>query len=297
MNKDIVFSIEKLARAIRQPRRLGALLLDAACSRLLSPLSHRWRAGNVAMFHVGRCGSTVLGDLLHQHPDIYWNGEIYQRLIDKHSGLPPRSHPAASASELDAFLAEQMGRGYRCFYGFEVTCEHLRHLQLEIPDCIEYLLKHRITHFIILERKNYLKSIVSKIIAQRSNNWHISIDASPSLCTLNLDIDNVQLGPTSCNLVSAISLYHDFYATLATALKPCAVLHITYEIDIMENPKHAYALTCEFLGLPDHSACVHFNQTTPFELAEVISNFQDVRSALNGSGFEWMAEPAHSGDV
>ena len=30
------------------------------------------------MFHPGRCGSTVLGNLLNQHPSIEWDGEIYE---------------------------------------------------------------------------------------------------------------------------------------------------------------------------------------------------------------------------
>ena len=33
---------------------------------------------NIAMFHAGRSGSTVLGDLLNQNPQIFWDSEIFQ---------------------------------------------------------------------------------------------------------------------------------------------------------------------------------------------------------------------------
>lgn len=45
-----------------------------ALKYMASPL----RSGNIVMFHIGRSGSTVLGDLLDQHSSVYWDGEIYQ---------------------------------------------------------------------------------------------------------------------------------------------------------------------------------------------------------------------------
>ena len=40
------------------------------------------RVTNFVMLHSGRCGSTVAGDLLAQHPEIAWRGEIFERYKD-----------------------------------------------------------------------------------------------------------------------------------------------------------------------------------------------------------------------
>jgi len=32
----------------------------------------------VAMFHIGRSGSSVLADMLNQYPNVHWDGEIYE---------------------------------------------------------------------------------------------------------------------------------------------------------------------------------------------------------------------------
>src|SRR5688572_28775150 len=41
----------------------------------------RKRVGNIAMLHAGRCGSSVLADLLNQHPDIRWGGEPFENML------------------------------------------------------------------------------------------------------------------------------------------------------------------------------------------------------------------------
>ncbi len=30
------------------------------------------------MLHFGRCGSTVLATMLSQHPDVTWDGELFE---------------------------------------------------------------------------------------------------------------------------------------------------------------------------------------------------------------------------
>ena len=38
---------------------------------------------NIMMLHNGRCGSTVVGDLLAQNPNIHWASELYEPIIAK----------------------------------------------------------------------------------------------------------------------------------------------------------------------------------------------------------------------
>ena len=38
---------------------------------------------NIMMLHHGRCGSTVVGNLLAQNPNIHWASELYQPMFAK----------------------------------------------------------------------------------------------------------------------------------------------------------------------------------------------------------------------
>lgn len=44
-------------------------------SRTMGPFTKPIRKTNVAMFHIGRCGSTAVGILLNQHPKIRWGAK------------------------------------------------------------------------------------------------------------------------------------------------------------------------------------------------------------------------------
>ena len=53
-------------------------------SRTMGLFTKPIRRTNVAMFHIGRCGSTAVGILLNQHPKIRWGGEIFASLKRKY---------------------------------------------------------------------------------------------------------------------------------------------------------------------------------------------------------------------
>ena len=47
----------------------------------INPVLSNFSKGKIAMFHIGRSGSTVVANLLNNHPKILWDGEIYHKLI------------------------------------------------------------------------------------------------------------------------------------------------------------------------------------------------------------------------
>jgi hypothetical protein len=66
---------------MRNPKVLMPVLRSAFSHRIADPALSHWRVGGVAMIHTGRCGCTVLSDLLDQHPDMSRDGETYGRVI------------------------------------------------------------------------------------------------------------------------------------------------------------------------------------------------------------------------
>jgi len=49
--------------------------------RIFSDPINRIPKRKIAMLHLGRCGSTVLGNLLSQHAALYWGEEIYSSIF------------------------------------------------------------------------------------------------------------------------------------------------------------------------------------------------------------------------
>ncbi len=77
-------SYKRIFSSLKNPRSFGwktVRFYKHWCREIsaptIVPIISKELKGCVAMFHVGRSGSTVLGDLLDQHPDIFWDSEIY----------------------------------------------------------------------------------------------------------------------------------------------------------------------------------------------------------------------------
>ena len=69
-------------------------LIKRALSHVLNP----FRPGNILIIHIGRCGSTVLGKMLNEHPMIYWASELYEPIFgtwrDQNMGIETIEDPA-----------------------------------------------------------------------------------------------------------------------------------------------------------------------------------------------------------
>lgn len=142
--------LSRFLPALRDPRRLTGKLKTRLQTLVLGPLLCRFRRGNIVMFHIGRSGSTVLGDLLRQHPQVFWDSEIYQRLLrdrDKNGTLYPSS---ASPGDAPEYLRARMPRAGKRFYGFEVKFFHLRRLNVQLSHYVGSLRCLGFTHFVIL---------------------------------------------------------------------------------------------------------------------------------------------------
>lgn len=145
---------------VRSMRRL-ARTYDQATGWLTSP----WRLGSVAMFHVERCGSTVLGNLLNQHPKICWDNEIVlKHYINQNCDLKP--------FDTKKFFRRQMLVAGRRFYGFEIKIHKKQQLAIwhkTHSELLEELIEIGINKFIILERKNYLRRMISQIVGSQTS--------------------------------------------------------------------------------------------------------------------------------
>lgn len=255
---------------------------------VLGPVLSPFRKGNIVMFHIGRSGSTVLGDILNQHSKIFWDSEIYERL------LPQWTTKVSEVGNLDLpedplqFLHRRMRQAGHRFYGFEVKFFQLKLLNCNLSDYINHLQKLGVNYFIILERKNYLRTIVSSVIAHRTLLLHQSKHERPKLHQVKLDIDNIQIDRNYQPLINCLWDYHENFQKLDKLLSGRKVLNLSYEDDVMESPLSGYERVCSFIGVESRKVSIRFSKTNPFKLREMIANFEEVERTLSGTLFEWM---------
>lgn len=271
----------------RNPRRATARLRSILDARLLGVFLSRPRRGNIALFHIGRSGSTVLGDLLDQHPCIFWDQEIYRSLEDKAPRLTEGRSPELSGKALE-ILRLRMNRVRKEFYGFEAKFFQLKLTETKLPDYIEGLKHLGITHFIVLERKNYLRKLVSSLVSRSKKKSHQSASKQAKLTTLYIDVNKVCIDKDAKPLLAYFNEWHQNFETLRRALVKDNVLYLTYEADILPDPTIAYERTCAFLGIAPRRVAVRYGKTNPFRLSQIITNFNAVKQRLSGTPFEWM---------
>jgi hypothetical protein len=186
------------------------------------------------------------------------------------------------------FLHTQMSRAARKIYGFEVKFFHLRFIGSNLPDYIAFLQKERFSHFIVLERKNYLRKVVSSVIAHQKLQYHLSSQERSVLTRVELEVDNIRIDQEAKPLLAYLQNYAENFCQLQKLLKHQNTLYLTYEADIAEDPWIGYQRICNFLHVPCQPVQVRYGKTNPFRLTEIITNFADVERHLENTPFKWM---------
>lgn len=249
------------------------------------------RQKNVAMFHTGRCGSTVLAMMMNAHTDICWGNEIFHRYMNnqKDSTLDSKSFVRR---EIEWSSSSSISK----IYGFETKYlpeQHLspRCVDMELSEYIDLLYGFQVHKFIILHRRNYLRHLVSGEVGRKKKSWHV-VNKSVMPTSINIDISSVTIGRREVNtpLLEAFHFRDEQYNKLKKLLSAKDVLLLSYEDDILTDPRIAYEKICDFFGVQSQKPDVRLSRTNPFTLQEMIENFEDVEMVLSGTKYEWMLE-------
>lgn len=231
----------------------------------------------VAMFHPGRCGSTVVGNLLGQNPRIFWDSELFDPTVRK---IP---------KDAFAYLRRRIERSRRPIYGFETKLYHPEQLGYDTALYLELLEGQGFEKFIYLTRRNVLRLLVSAWMAMaKGEAYHVAAGAKSSLKRIHLDPQAALLGGTVATLVEHLRASAAQIADARRLLTGREVLDLAYEDDIADDPHRAYRRICDFLGVTPEPVEVRYGRTTPFPLSDVIENFDEVEAALSGTEFECM---------
>lgn len=250
-------------------------------------LNTYFRKQHVAMFHSGRCGSSVIAMMLNNHSDIYWGGEVFNNYMhaEKEKGLERKKFVKQT---LDWNRSATISK----IYGFEtkyLSSLHLseRCIDMSFSDYLKCLNELQFTKFIVLHRKNYLRRVVSGEVGRKTKSWHTTKDMSQPT-KIKIDLSSIKTGERYIPLLESFHHVDKNFRTLKKNLTGSDALFLTYEEDILEDPTVAYNKICDFLCLHGDSPDIPLGRTNPFSYEEMIENFDEIVEVLTNTEYEWM---------
>lgn len=239
-------------------------------------------------FHVGRCGSTVLGDLLDQHSQVEWDGEIF------HGDGRLQEHLARYGTDDPMDIIDvRRGLSKGDVYALEVKplwATQLGNINIPLDRFVGALQDGPATDFLILERKNYLRRLLSVVTGRERGVWHHRPDDEPEKIRVELPMDCVREGAEVRTVREWFELYDDVYGYLCDHLPGADTLRLTFEEDIRSDPTVAYRRVCEFLDLEVQQTKIRYDRTNTWPLEDMLDNYSTVASELDDTPWEWMLE-------
>ncbi|MBN1851688.1 MAG: hypothetical protein JW829_03160 [Pirellulales bacterium] len=257
---------------------------------MFGPLCARLRPANVAMFHVGRSGSTVLGNLIDQHSKVFWDSEVFLKYLERRQRRGLTLGETAAASDAEKLLRSRMRLAGGIIYGCEIKFFHLHLLNLEVSAFVDKLEDFGFSHFVVLRRRNLLRVVVSSVVAHHRSQFHSRLGERAVLTQICLNVDSVSIDNDQKPLLAFLEDYQASFDALDQRLSGLHSLILTYEEDVLKDPMVAYGRLCQFLALQEQKPIVRFGRTTPFALRDILSNFSEVEARLRDTPFEWMTK-------
>ncbi|WP_299681749.1 hypothetical protein [uncultured Roseobacter sp.] len=248
----------------------------------------RNRPGVVLMLHVGRCGSTVLANLLAQNDQVHWDGKLPRKALQLYGeGVRDIDHTR--------WIAEQFAISGDRFYGFEFKILADQYPSIFGTSTADFLRACReigVTHYILLARRNTLRHVVSHYASKSRGNWHANTAEAVQKKVFSLDIDAISTGQAPGRpLLEYLAEVDAAHAEVRALLAGENFLELEYERDIdAAGAETAYARVCAFLGIPPGAVEIRNRKMNPFPLDNVLENYDAVERALAGTDFAWMSK-------
>jgi glycosyltransferase involved in cell wall biosynthesis len=258
--------------------------------RQSSNSANQQKALRVAMFHIGRTGSSVLADMLKQHPAMGWVGEIYEtqmKAIQERLGffnfkdVQCQFDPVNLLKQTIDFIGDTS-------FGFEVKFNHLEHCGITTSDYLKAVKQLGVNKLIVLRRHNFFRKIVSSLVAGESGKWHIAMGQKTVRKKITINPDQLTINRKTGTLKSLLDGYAQSLSDMDALLINEEVLQLNYEDDIEHDPLVGYNKIAAYLGLSAFSPTVRLTKTNPFDLSEIVENLDELRVYLKDTEYAWM---------
>lgn len=249
---------------------------------------------HILMVQWGRVGSTVLGDLLGQHPDVHWSGEILRGpslLFPQRGGRPTRySKSPYFPHEPIGWMRHQMRRRTKPRFGCEVKPWHIGDNGFTEVGFLAHATRLDFDSFVLLHRRNNLRRIVSVLVAAQTKRHHVPLGAEVKLHRVRIDCPNLSVSGHVQPLLHHLRAWDRELATFRELLQGRTVADLEYERDVQDDPLVAFNKIREVAGLPPAMVTVTLARTNPFPLKDMVENLDEVSAYLADTPYSWMAE-------
>ena len=253
-------------------------------------------ASNFAILGTQRTGTTLIRTSLDSHPDVLCCGEVFllgKRPYSKADGfwsysrqsIGNRMQAVFSPEKATTHYLEQLysSPGYAAI-GFKLMLGHC----LKRPHIWTQLLD-RNTRFILVRRRNLLKTLVSRRSASESGVYHISRTLNVKSAVDDWQARGVNLDPaTVIDDLDAIGRENETWqARLSGNVSRIEVVYEDYTRDIGgENER-----ILDFLGVRRLPLTSDLEKVNPDDLGQSIKNLDEVASALKNTRYEKFLQP------
>lgn len=241
----------------------------------------------LTIWHVGRCGSSVLGQCLNQHSQLQWDNEVFNKWMpNKRNDLP--------IPDLQKEISAIKSRKLKTYQAIDVkllTSQHPTIFNLSAPQLHAILSKNGYKYHILLERQNILRRMVSHCAALFKYTYHIATSSSkPNLQPFFMPTDEIKVGAEINSLIGWIEKISNENIIFKNYMnKHVNSLCLTYEESIEQDPFIGYKKICDLLSLEVEPSKVLLQRTNPFPLRDLLINYKEIKNILVNTKHEWMS--------
>lgn len=238
----------------------------------------------VAIFHLGRCGSKLLINLLNEYSNNY-----IKHVGDPYPILPTGKDPiqmVQDAFDKDDLHPDNKHLFFDCRPFFEESLGEDKPINISLEEYIDRLKNELgIDKFVLIKRNNYMKRFVSSYKSQENMIWHITDNSSmedklKSMKPIHISQELVDYAKET--VFPGMDEWYEFMESFCDEV-------IVYEKDIMNSPMPAYIKLCSLVDNPSSSNIrTAYQKTTPHKISQTMTNYIDLHDAFVGTKYEWM---------
>ena len=286
---------KKIRKAlIRIQKRDG--LVRSASSHILSALGRNSGGPfgkRIMMLHIGRCGSTVLGNMLNEQSGMLWDGEALNwKIMDEKSWRDSADRKRFNRDTFRLEIRRRFINAGRRRYGFELKPEHVFWYGIEDPLETRAILEELgFGVFMTIGRTNVLRQLVSSIRGVQSGQWHLKAEEQRSARTRPVDCDPAGFRLDRTDPVKSLEeqlAERQRWMEWNREVAGDDALHLDFETHIMKDPVVAYRMICEHIGVDAGDIRPALRRTNPDSVEKLLADPQAWRDRLQGTRFEWM---------
>ena len=263
-DKQASLCLEKYPRYQKWTRIPHGLIKQACAYLKLQKKSHP--SQKFIIFGQGRSGTTLLRGLMNQHPEIQCDGEL---LYD------PVFFP-------DKYIACHLANSRKPCYGLKFKIYQLTEIQ-RIHDVKSFITKLHTSGWkiIYLKRNNILRQAISNQYASRKGKFFFH----------KSEQHHLRKGKVKINGTRALkeAYEREYYSREEDKImQDLDCCRIVYERDLLQQSFHQRTLNriFKYLGVRTVSVTSELIRMVPNRLDEVIENFQELQSVLQGTSLE-----------